>query len=139
MWRRTEDIVLKPWRKIRPSKALVITDGGVVACEDDSRGEPHHEDVRRACNRPEEVVASLGIATNGLATAYSYQCDLGWLAERLKDYDPALASSERRPLRVRSRSVRVIVVAGAEAAANRSWACWADHHPPCGLSGEAVG
>jgi hypothetical protein len=90
MWRRTEDIVLVPWRRGRTGKALVFSDGAVVACQDDARGEPHHEEIRRACGKAEAVVATLGIARDGLAVPYDASCESSWLEERLRAHDSSL-------------------------------------------------
>jgi hypothetical protein len=90
VWRKTKDSLLRPWSIGRTGKALVFTDGVVVACEDDSRGEPHHEEIRRAFGKNEREVASLGVARDGLVTVYTCSCGRAWLAEQLAEHHPAL-------------------------------------------------
>lgn len=90
MWRETDEIELRPWTPGRTGKALVYADGVTLACEDDPRGEPHHEEIRRAAARGVQVLVTLGIAPDGSCTAYSSRYDHDWLSSRLAEHDPPL-------------------------------------------------
>ena len=90
---------LRPWREGSTGKAVVYSDGTVVATEDDATGNPHIGDIGAASRPDEDPVATIAIRPNGLCALYRrYGGDERWLAERLHEHHPAL-HLEQRPRR----------------------------------------
>lgn len=89
---------LRPWKEGSSGKAIVYKDGMVIATEDDASGNPHIADIEAAARSDEAPVATIAIRPNGLCAIYRrYHGDEAWLAEQLREHDPALRLEQRPP------------------------------------------